>query len=210
MLKGTTTMRTTTIRPALAATVAALALTLTACGGGEKTTDAKNPAPAGEKVRDTPAPSGEMKLGESATGKVDEAPGAVTYEILPEKVDLSTEAEALAAVAPEYKSKVKGMVLATAHVKYTHKNGPALTDGSDVDDPTTIWADGQRGAPLAFAPEDAKGCEDPYDVDAWKQGDSHTFCETYVVPANAKTVEVHWSEDEAEGEPFIWKFPKSA
>ncbi|MEU1105501.1 hypothetical protein ABZ408_31785 [Streptomyces tibetensis] len=33
----------------------------------------------------------------------------------------------------------------------------------------------------------------------------HAFCETYVVPANAKSVEVHWSEED--GEPYVWKCP---
>ncbi|GGS95154.1 hypothetical protein [Streptomyces violaceus] len=36
-------------------------------------------------------------------------------------------------------------MLATAYLKYTHKSGPALTDGADVHDGTTVFADGQRG-----------------------------------------------------------------
>ncbi|EFL29499.1 lipoprotein [Streptomyces viridochromogenes DSM 40736] len=197
-----------TTRPALAAAVAALALTLTACGGGD--TAAKSPAPAGEKVRDTPSPSpasgGEMEKDESAMGKVDEDPGTVTYDILPMKVDVSTEAEVQKLVSPEDKGRAKGLVMATAHVRYTHKGGPALTDGSDADDATTIWADGVRGTVFSFAPEDAPGCEDRYDVDDWKPRDSHVFCETYLVPATAKSIEVHWSEGEADGEPYVWKF----
>jgi hypothetical protein len=206
-------VRIHTIRPALTAAVAALALTLTACGSGDDTAAAK--APVGEKVRQTPAPSpesgGEMDPDQSAMGKVDEEPGTVTYEILPMKVDVSTEAEVQKMVSPEDKERAKGLVMATAHVRYTHKGGPALTDGSDADDATTIWADGVRGTVFAFAPEDAPGCEDPYDVDNWKPRDSHVFCETYLVPANATSIEVHWTEDEVDGDPYIWKFdPKSA
>lgn len=205
-------MRTHKTRPALAAAVAALALTLTACGGGDNTADAKSTAPAGEKVRSTPTPSpasgGDMDPGQSAMGKVDEDPGTVTYEILPMKVDVGTEAEAAKAVSEP--DKVKGKVLATARVTYTHKGGPALTDGSDVHDAATVFADGQRGSVLIGAMEDAKGCEDPYDVDNWREGESHTFCETYVVPANSKNIEVHWTEDEVDGEPYVWTFPSKS
>ncbi|MFF0007481.1 hypothetical protein ACFYQT_29105 [Streptomyces tibetensis] len=206
-------MRTHTTRPAPAAAVAVLALALTACGGGDDTADAKSTAPAGQKGRDTPPPSpasgGDMDLDEPAMGKVAEDPGTVTYEILPLKVDVSTEAEAAKAISEP--SKAKGMVLATARVKYTHKGGPALTDGSDVHDATTVFADGQRGSVLIGAAEDAPGCDDPYDVDAWREGETHVFCETYVVQANAESIEVHWTEDEVDGEPYIWKFdPKNA
>ncbi|MFF6878348.1 MULTISPECIES: hypothetical protein [unclassified Streptomyces] len=189
----------------LVAPVAVLALTLTACGGGDDTADAKSAGTAQAKSSPSPEPTsgGEMGTGESATGKVAEDPGKVTYEVLAQKVDVGTEAEAAKAVSEP--DKVKGKVLAVAHLKYTHKSGPALTDGSDVHDGTTVFADGQRGTVLIGASEDAAGCEDPYDVDSWKQGESHVFCETYVIPANAKSVEVHWSEED--GEPFIWKFP---
>ncbi|MGW0820909.1 hypothetical protein [Streptomyces sp. NPDC002845] len=189
----------------LAAPVAVLALTLTACGGGDDdSADAKSTATPQAKASPSPEPTsgGEMEAGESATGKVEEDPGTVSYEILAEKVDVSTEAEAQKAVADA--KKAEGLVLAVAHVTYTHKSGPALTDSSDVDDETTIWADGQRGTILIGASEDDPGCEDPYDVESWKQGESHTFCETYLIPADAKTVEVHWSEED--GEPYIWKF----
>ncbi|GHD30211.1 lipoprotein [Streptomyces violarus] len=196
---------TTALR--LVAPVAVLALSLTACGGGDDNADAKSPATEKAKVfpSSEPTSGGAMKAGESATGKVEEDPGKVTYEILAQKVDVGTEAEAAKAVSEP--DKVKGKVLATAYLKYTHKSGPALTDGADVHDGTTVFADGQRGTVLIGASEDAAGCEDPYDVDSWKQGESHVFCETYVIPANAKNVEVHWSEED--GEPYIWKFPNA-
>jgi hypothetical protein len=191
----------------LVAPVAVLALTLSACGGGDDKADAKSPDTGKAKVFPSPEPAsgGELGTGESATGKVAEDPGEVTYDVVAQKVDVGTEAEAAKAVSQP--DKVKGKVLAVAHVKYTHKGGPALTEGSDVDDGTTVFADGQRGSILIGASEDAAGCEDPYDVDSWKQGESHVFCETYVIPANAKSVEVHWSEED--GEPYIWKFPNA-
>lgn len=68
--------------------------------------------------------------------------------------------------------------MATAHVRYTHKGGPAQTDGSDADDASTIWADGVRCGVISFAPEYAPDCEDPYDVDEWKLCETHLFCET--------------------------------
>jgi hypothetical protein len=191
----------------LVAPVAVLALALTACGGGGDKADAKSPDTEKAKAFPSPEPAsgGELGTGESATGKVAEDPGAVTYDVVAQKVDVGTEAEAAKAVSEP--DKVKGMVLAVAHVKYTHKGGPALTEGSDVHDGTTVFADGRRGSVLIGASDDAAGCEDPYDVESWKQGESHVFCETYVIPANAESVEVHWSEED--GEPYIWKFPNA-
>ncbi|MCC8339498.1 hypothetical protein LMJ38_26650 [Streptomyces sp. R1] len=190
----------------LAAPVTVLALALTACGGGDDTdADAKSPATTEASPSPSqPASGGDMATGESATGKVAEDPGEVTYEVLAQKVDVGTEEEAAKAVADA--ADAKGKVLATAHIKYTHKSGPALTEGSDVHDGATVFADGQRGGVLIGASEDAPGCEDPYDVESWKQGESHVFCETYVIPAGAASVEVHWSEED--GEPYVWKFPQ--
>ncbi|WP_395574959.1 hypothetical protein [Streptomyces sp. BK79] len=193
----------------LVAPVAVLALALTACGGGDDAgtdADAKNASsPEAAASASRPASGGDMETGEAATGKVAEDPGEITYEVLAQKVEVGTEAEAAKAVADA--ADAKGRVLATAHVKYTHKSGPALTDGSGAPDATTVFADGQRGGVLIGASEDAPGCEDPYDVDGWKQGESHVFCETYVIPADATSVEVHWEEED--GEPFVWKFPQS-
>ncbi|NGO42820.1 hypothetical protein [Streptomyces ureilyticus] len=189
----------------VAAPVAVLALALTACGGGEDKADAKKPA-GKAKAAATPAEAasgGEMSTGESAEGKVEEEDGKVTYDITAMKVDVGTEAEAQKLV--QDKVDAKGMVLAVAHLKFTHKGGPALTSDSDAADGTSIWADGKRGALLIGAADDAPGCEDPYDVESWKTGESHTFCDSYLIPANAKEMEVRWAEED--GEPFIWKFP---
>ncbi|MCX5602027.1 hypothetical protein AB0H92_00500 [Streptomyces phaeochromogenes] len=187
------------------APVAVLALTLSACGGGDDAgTDAKKSSqPKATASQSKAASGGELATGESATGKVEEEDGKVTYEITAQKVDLGTEAEAEKLV--QDKADAKGMALAVAHVKYTHKAGPALTSDSDAGDGTTIWADGQRGTLLLGSADDAPGCEDPYDVTSWKSGESHVFCESYLVPSNAKSLEVHWSEED--GEPYIWKFP---
>ncbi|MGW3417738.1 hypothetical protein [Streptomyces phaeochromogenes] len=187
------------------APAAVLALTLSACGGGDDAgTDAKESSrPKATASQSKATSGGELATGESATGKVEEEDGKVTYAITAQKVDLGTEAEAEKLV--QDKADAKGMALAVAHVKYTHKAGPALTSDSDAGDGTTIWADGQRGTLLLGSADDAPGCEDPYDVTSWKSGESHVFCESYLVPSNAKSLEVHWSEED--GEPYIWKFP---
>ncbi|MFF1629557.1 hypothetical protein [Streptomyces sp. NPDC058272] len=193
----------TTLR--LAAPVAVLAFALSACGGGDDNSDDKKPAEPAETSQAQTASGGEMKAGESATGKVAEEAGSVTYEITAKSVDIGTEAEAAKLV--QDKADSKGMVPAVAHVTYTHKSGPDLTSDSDAGDSTTIWADGQRGTLLIGASNDAAGCEDPYDIESWTTGESHTLCETYLIPASAKSVEVHWSEEG--GEPYIWHFPNS-
>ncbi|MFE5396863.1 hypothetical protein ACFQ9U_20160 [Streptomyces sp. NPDC056568] len=187
----------------LAAPVAVLALALTACGaGGGEDVDARSPgAPA---APERAASGGDVAVGEAVTGKVAEGPGAVTYEVVARKVDVGTEAEAAEAVADA--ADAEGRVPAVAHLEYTHRGGPALTGGSEVHDAAAVFADGQRGGILVGAPDDAPGCEDPYGVESWKQGESHVFCETYLVPADATSVEVHWSEED--GEPWVWKFPR--
>ncbi|GHB64944.1 lipoprotein [Streptomyces viridiviolaceus] len=189
----------------LAAPVAALALT--ACAGGADDADAGDPA--GPRMSASPSPSvvsgGDVARGESVTGKVDEDPGEVTYEVVAQKVDVGTEAQAAKAVADA--ADAEGRVPAVAHVKYTHRGGPALTHGSDVHEGTAVFADGRRGGVLVGAFEDVPGCEDPYDVDSWKKGESHVFCEAYVIPADATGVEVHWSQED--GEPYVWKFPRT-
>lgn len=199
-------------RLALAMPVALLALTLSACGGGDDSAgstgqsapSSKDTSPTATASQAEAASGGDVATGESVTGKVAEEEGEVTYEITAEKVDLGTEAEAAAVVKD--KADAKGMVMAVAHVRFTHKSGPTLSSSSDVNDGTTISADDQRGAVVLFAPDDAPGCEDVYDIESWKAGESHTVCTTYLIPAAAKDVQVHWSEED--GEPYIWTFPK--
>ncbi|MGW1002083.1 hypothetical protein ACWDBD_19640 [Streptomyces sp. NPDC001118] len=194
----------TALRVAVPVTV--LAFALTACGGGDEqsSSGAKPSAKAKEATVSTHEPSGgERAAGQSATGTVKEGDQNVTYEVVAEKVDVGTEAEAQRLVAD--KSAAKGLVLAVAHVKFTHNAGQPLSDTPDVNDGTTMWADGKRTALLIGASNDGPGCEDPYDIEGWKQGESHTLCESYLIPANSKSVEVHWSAGDR-SDPYIWKF----
>ncbi|MFJ1749153.1 hypothetical protein ACIOJD_23335 [Streptomyces sp. NPDC088116] len=135
-------------RLALAVPAALLALTLSACGGGDDSTgstgstgqptpSSKNASPTATTSQAEAASGGDVATGESVTGKVAEEEGEVTYEI-------------------------------------TAENAP--------------------------------GCEDLYDIESWKAGESHTVCTTYQVPAAAKDIQVHWSQED--GEPYVWTFPK--
>lgn len=189
----------------VAAPVAVLALALTACGGGDDKKDSADKPKAGAnepKAKPKPESGGELGTGESATGKVKEGDASVTYEITAQKVDLGTEADTKKMVADP--KEAKGLVPAIAYVKYTHKSGAPLTETPDANDGTTVWADGQRGTLVIGAAEDAPGCEDASSIEGWKKGQTHVLCETYLVPKDAKDLEIHWSEED--GEPFIWKF----
>lgn len=168
---------------------AVLALALTACGGDKKV------SPDRKKVA--------RGAGESATGEAKEGNVLVTYTLTAQKVDLGTEAETARMVSEP--KEAKGLVPAIAYVKYTHKSGPNLTQRPRASHPTTIWADGRRGTLIVGAADDAPGCEAPSSVKSWKRGESHVLCETYLVPKDAKDLEVHWSEQN--GRTFVWKFP---
>ncbi|MET7362660.1 hypothetical protein ABZS76_30120 [Streptomyces sp. NPDC005562] len=185
-----------------AAPVAVLALALTACGGGDdkKSDDKKTDASTSQNK---PAEPTSLKAGEKTTGKVKEGDVAVTYDVAAEKVDLGTEAETKKLVSDP--KQAKGLVAATAHMKITHKAGAPVKDVPDVADTTEIYADGTRGGLLIGAAEDAPGCEDDLELEGWKTGETHTLCQTYLVPTGSKSLEVHWAAKE-DGKPTIWKF----
>ncbi|MBW5424686.1 hypothetical protein GKQ77_24500 [Streptomyces sp. BG9H] len=189
----------------LAAPVAVLALALTACGGGDdKKSEEKPKADAANSQEKPKAPSA-LSAGESTTGKVKEGDVTVTYDVAAQKVDLGTEAETKKLVSDP--KRAKGLVAATAHVKYTHKAGAPLAEVPDVGDGAEIYADGARGGLLIGASEDAAGCEDELELEGWKKGESHVICQTYLVPVNAKELEVRWAPEDSEAEPAVWKFP---
>ncbi|QIY59989.1 hypothetical protein HEP86_24685 [Streptomyces sp. RPA4-5] len=188
-----------------AAPVAVLALALTACGGNKKSTATDDaPKTKTEKGSSAPADSGELKAGQGGTGKFKEDSGTITYEVAAQKVHVSTEAETKKLVSDP--KRAKGLVTATAWVKYTNKGGGVVKESPDVADESEIYADGQRGGLLIGAAEDGPGCEDTLDIENWKAGQSHTICQTYMIPKGAKSVEVHWAGEGQSGSPLIWKF----
>ncbi|MGW3013908.1 hypothetical protein ACWC9R_34515 [Streptomyces sp. NPDC001219] len=187
-----------------AAPVAVLALALTACGGNKKSNTATDDAPKTEKSSSAPEGGGELKPGQGGTGKFKEEDGAITYEVAAQKVKVSTEAETKKLVSDP--KRAKGLVAATAWVKYTNKGGGVVKESPDVADESEIYADGQRGGLLIGAAEDGPGCEDTIDIENWKTGQSHTICQTYMIPKDAKSVEVHWTAEGRSGSPLIWKF----
>ncbi|MEU7582737.1 hypothetical protein AB0B50_34740 [Streptomyces sp. NPDC041068] len=186
-----------------AAPVAVLALALTACGGGDDKKAEDKPKGDSANSQAKPKEPSALAAGESTTGKVKEGDATVTYEVAAQKIDVGTEAETKKLVSDP--KRAKGLVAATAHVKYTHKGGAPLTDTPDAPDTTEIYADGTRGGLLIGAAEDAPGCEDKLDLEGWKKGESHVLCETYLIPAGAKSLEVHWAEKD-DADPVIWKF----
>ncbi|MDI3408060.1 hypothetical protein [Streptomyces cavernicola] len=204
-----TPTRTRALRAA--APVAVLALALTACGGGsdsgggstgKKEQGSSESKPKGDSPEAGEGESGAMQAGEAVTAAFKEDDAKITYEIAAQKVDLSTEAEAQKMV--EDPKDAKGLVAATAHVKFTNKAGGVVESSPSVGMETEIYADGAPGARLMFASEDAPGCDDTIDIDNWKAGQSYTICQTYMVPATAKSIEVRFPEEG--GATHTWTF----
>ncbi|RPE39011.1 hypothetical protein EDD90_1964 [Streptomyces sp. Ag109_O5-1] len=187
----------------LTAPFAVVALTLTACGGKDGGTGAAQPASTEAKPSPSKTISTALIAGNSVSGKITEDVGTITYGVSALEVTFGTEAQAKATVQDP--ADAAGKVIAIAHVRYTHQAGPALTSSTNADDSTTVWADGQRGAILLGSPTKAPGCDDPYDIRSWTTGQSHTVCEWYLIPADAKKAQVHWSPDD--GTPYVWTFP---
>ncbi|MGW9041728.1 hypothetical protein ACWGQL_04045 [Streptomyces lydicus] len=207
-------LHTKTVWLRAVAPVAVLALALTACGDkkgsagaqDDKKSNAAADAPKTEKKSAEPAGGGELKAGRSGTGKFKEENGKqeITYEVTAEKVHVGTEAEAKKLVSDP--KDAKGLVAATAWITYTNKGGGVVKGMPRVGNESEIYADGRRGGLLIGAAEDGPGCEDTIDIENWKVGQSHTLCQTYMIPAGTKSVEVHWAGEEQSGTPFVWKF----
>ncbi|MFF8369147.1 hypothetical protein ACF05W_09930 [Streptomyces lydicus] len=207
-------LHTKTVWLRAVAPVAVLALALTACGDkkgsagaqDDKKSNAAADAPKTEKKSAEPAGGGELKAGQRGTGKFREENGKqeITYDVAAEKVHVGTEAEAKKLVSDP--KDAKGLVAATAWITYTNKGGGVVKGMPRVGNETEIYADGRRGGLLIGAAEDGPGCEDTIDIENWKVGQSHTLCQTYMIPAGTKSVEVRWAGEEQSGTPFVWKF----
>ncbi|MGF0168014.1 hypothetical protein OH717_09475 [Streptomyces albidoflavus] len=201
-----------------AASAGVLALALTACGGSDDgdgasaSTDKGGSVSEGkgkEKAEERPEEEkggGELAAGEKATSEFDEDGTKVTYEIVAQKVDVGTAADTEKLVSDP--KKAAGLVPAVAHVEFTVKDGGPVADYPDAGREIQVYADGQRGTILIGASDDAPGCEKSTDVKDWKAGESHVFCDTYMVPEGAKELTVQWAPDR-DTDPFVWKFENS-
>ncbi|MBL1091859.1 MULTISPECIES: hypothetical protein [Streptomyces] len=193
------------------APVAVLALALTACGDKKDTSAAQDGkksnagagAPKTDKTSD-PAGGGARKPGQAGTGRFKEESGNITYEVVAQKVHVGTEAETKKLVSDP--KDAKGLVAATAWVKFTNKGGGVVKELPKVGNETELYGDGRPGALLIGAAEDGPGCEDTIDIENWKAGQSHTICQTYMLPKGTKSVEVHWAGEGQSASPFIWRF----
>ncbi|QKW08875.1 hypothetical protein HUT18_23345 [Streptomyces sp. NA04227] len=226
-----TTPRTHTRRTPWLRTAASLALlpllavALTACGGDDEGGDkAKDPASSGspsDKPSGTPTgkpsakPSGspddgqELGPGESGRGEVANRKTETTYVAGAQKVDIGTEADARKLV--DDPALVEGKVPATAYLKLTNDDGGTIAGHPRIGD-IRLTADGQPGTPLDSAEvrgkdvPPAKGCETPEEITNWKEGESHVFCETFLIPKGAVKVLVQWVKDPADGFTYSWDF----
>ncbi|MFG3115364.1 hypothetical protein ACGF4C_13250 [Streptomyces sp. NPDC048197] len=149
----------------VAAPVAVPALALTACGDKKDTSatqDGKKSnsgagAPKTNKTSD-PAGDGARKPGQAGIGRFKEESGNITYEVVAQKVHVGTEAEAKKLVSDP--QDAKGLVAATAWVKFTNKGGGVVKEMPKVGNETELYGDGRPGALLIGAAEDGPGCED--------------------------------------------------
>lgn len=206
---------TKTTRLRVGAPVAVLALALTACGSfGEKGDSSENTRHSsgsgavdghqdGAQKVGMGSDGGPLLPGQSGTRVFKEDTGVEpTYQIVAQKVDIGTAAEAEALVSDP--ADAEGKVPAVAYVKYTHVRGATVQEYPRVGDYAEVYADGRRGAKVTGDAGRPKGCADPDGLKNWKNGQSHLLCNTFLIPARTKSVEVIWTE--IGGEPFIWTF----
>ncbi|WP_230992194.1 hypothetical protein [Streptomyces endocoffeicus] len=125
-----------------------------------------------------------------------------TYRITAQKVDIGTAAEAKALVSNP--ADAEGKVPAVAYVKYTHVRGATVKEYPRVGDYAEVYADGRRGAKVTGTAGRPEGCADSDEIKNWRSGQSYLLCNTFLIPARARSVEVMWTE--IGGEPFVWTF----
>ncbi|WP_240528992.1 hypothetical protein [Streptomyces antioxidans] len=126
-----------------------------------------------------------------------------TYRIAAQKVDIGTAAEARALVPDP--ADAEGKVPAVAYVRYTHLRGATVREYPRVGDYPEVYADGRRGAKVTGAAVGRpKGCADSDEIRNWRSGQSYLLCNTFLIPARARSVEVMWTE--IGGKPFVWTF----
>ncbi|WP_055546681.1 hypothetical protein [Streptomyces sp. NBRC 110028] len=207
MLNKTTWLR-------VATPVAVLALALTACGSdGEKShTSTSHKDKAHSRFNGahkngargaSAAAKAVLKPGQSAWRAFKEDTGVKPYySIIARRIDVGTAADAKTLVSDP--KDAKGKVPATGYVTYRHLTGGVVKEWPRVGDYADVYADGRRGTKV-IGGGTPKGCADSDTIKNWKNGQSYTFCTTFLIPADAKRLEISWTE--IGGKPFVWKFP---
>ena len=206
MLKKTTWLRITT-------PVAVLALALTACGSHGKKSHTSKPEKHKPHSRFSTHQNGHrgasvaartvLKPGQSASRAFKEDTGVKPfYSITARRIDIGTAAEAKALVSDP--ADAKGKIPATGYVTYRHMTGDVVKEWPRVGDYADVYADGRRGTKV-IGGDTPKGCADSDTIKNWKDGQSYTLCNTFLIPADAKRLEIAWTE--IGGKPFVWRFP---
>lgn len=206
MLNKTTWLRTAT-------PVAVLALALTACGShGNKnhTTNSHKEKPHSRlsahengRVGASAAAKAVLKPGQSAWRAFKEDTGVKPYySITARRIEVGSAADAKALSSDPEASR--GKVPATGYVTYRHMTGGVVKEWPRVGDYADVYADGRRGTKV-IGGDAPKGCSDSDAIKNWKDGQSYTLCTTFLIPADAKRLEITWTE--IGDKPFVWKFP---
>jgi hypothetical protein len=201
--------------PRITAPVAVLALALTACGSHEEKSQASK-SPEDKSNSRFSGRQNNGALGASAVAKAVLKPGQAAwrafkedtgikpaYSITAQRIDVGTAADAKALVSDP--KDAGGKVPATGYVTYRHVTGDVVKEWPRVGDYADVYADGRRGTKV-IGDEAPKGCADSDDIKNWKNGQSYTLCNTFLIPAHAKQLEITWTE--IGGKPFVWKFPQ--
>ncbi|MGW3987969.1 hypothetical protein [Streptomyces sp. NPDC004830] len=177
-------MRTTCT--ALAASVAALALTLTACGSGGDSADGKARPSAGKsesaKARTT------FRLGESSPVQESTAEKykGTKYTLTPTKVETGTEADMAASGLKKDKDD-KPQVPVYVWTTLKHVSGKPMASG-DMDDDLIVRTDkDKRTRALIVLLGEAKwpDCPAPQDK-TLSPGQSQKICKAFLIPAGQK------------------------
>lgn len=191
-----------------AAPVAILALALTACGPDDSSDkgskDSKADTSQEDRAEEPQQDEGPWTVGETAPGthKFELSDKKADLEITAKKVGTGTNADLLAAGLK--KDDVKTMYPVFVHFEYTVKKADKPLEDADFNLKARVIGEGnaQGRKLITIGAADIKGgCPEKEDI-TWKQGDTHTLCNTYLMDEGKDVKQVAWAGNLTD--PLLW------